>query len=148
MSTVGCTFSGSRCKPAGFQVNFSSPVPVLIPSVWVQSGMEEEEDVEELDHVHTVSITSGCFLWEPASWLLYTPMWEAKTSVSIIGSVTWKRGAGVVESSFKWTDDFYERMQIILKPFLEFKNRPSYLYWHSWCVFFSSPSEGLYEDIC
>lgn len=100
----------------------------------VQPGMEEEEDAEEQDCMYTVSVRSGFFQWKPASWLLFMSRWQAKTSVLIIGLRIPKSRAQVVDSSFEWTDDFYERLQIILKHFLEFKNGPCYLYGHSQCV--------------
>lgn len=134
MSTVGCTFSGSRCKPAGFQVHslITCPSPDACNVSAVRDGRGcggAGPRVHSAKHKWMLLVRASILA------ALYTHR-QAKTSVSIIGSVTQKRGAEVVESSFKWTDDFYERIQITLKPFLEFKNRPSYLYWHCWCVFF------------
>lgn len=87
----------------------------------------EEEEVAEQDYVYTVLVRSGFFPWKPASWLLFMSTVQAKTSVIIFGLVISKNWAQTVDSSFEWTDNFYERLQIIWKQFLEFKNETSYL---------------------
>lgn len=147
-----CRHKGAAPAPSANQQDFehfsSIAVPVLCPAVRVQSGMEEGEDVKEQEGVFTVSVRSGFFLWKPELWLLFMATWQIKTSVFTVGPVIPKSRAWMVDSSFEWTNDFYELLQIILKHFLEFKNVPSHFSIHNQSVLLCCLGGGLYEDIC
>lgn len=139
--------SSSRCQPARLQVlcltTCSSPEP------WSEGAVRDARrgGCRGAECVFTVPMRNGVFPWKPALWLLFKATWQTKTSVFTMGPVIPKSRAWVVDSSFEWTNEFYELLQVILKHLLEFKNVPSCFSIHNQSVLLCCLGEGLYEDL-